>query len=99
GCVGMCVAQHGYRGTTNGKVGYLINGVEVLKVIGAPDAANNEGTGTSDRTWGTMMYSVGAGLSTPPPLTEVVLIRQKGNDAVESGTDHLSAVAEVIGTF
>lgn len=99
GCVGMVVTTHGYRGTNNGKLGYKLNGgADVLQVLGAPDRTTGEGTAINARSWGSMMYRPNAGV-TPTPITDLVLIREKGNDAVESGTDHLTAVAELIGTF
>lgn len=99
GVVGAVITHHGYRGTNNGTLGYKLNGgADVTRIMGAPDFTSSEGANNNARNWISMMYHPTPG-ATPVEVTAFLLIRTKGNDAVESGTDHLSAVFEVIGTF
>lgn len=98
GCIAMLVAMHGWRGTLNGQFGYKIGAA--ARVLATPGTGGipNEGA-IGGRQWCSMMFNQAPSKDPVVPFGAVELHRIKGNDAVQAGCDHLSAVCEVIGTF
>ncbi len=99
GAVAFTVTVHGYGQGANGNLGYKIGAAaDVLKVIGAPDSINADTGSNAARCWRSILHAP-TGNTLPPDLTPLELYREKGNDAVEAGIDHLCAVVELVGTF
>lgn len=99
GCIAMLIGMHGWRGTLHGQFGYKIGAAARVLATANAGGVTPEGAGTATRAWSTFMFNQVASKDPTVPFGDVELHRIKGNDAVQSGTDHLSAVCEVIGTF
>lgn len=100
GCVGFVVSHHGHKGTLDGQLGYKVGAAaRVLGTFGV-NGVPNEGGGDGTRSHASVLYTTDGIINTPiTPFPALELHRIKGNDAVVAGTDHLAAVAEIIGTF
>lgn len=94
GAACFIVVHQGYKGTLAGQIGFKIGAApRVLAAIPSGAAGSNANPG-----WSGIMHRP-TGIKLPGPITPLELHRIKGDDAVESGTAQLVAVAEVLGTF
>jgi hypothetical protein len=97
GMVAFTLCQQGHSNSgASGKLAYKINADARVEIQMGAGGVLAEAVGSAG--WVTALHAP-SNVALPTPITALELHRVKSNDAVLSATVHLTAVAEVIGTF
>lgn len=98
GVASFLITHYGHRGNTNGKIGYSLDGGAAVTIDMDGTAAGPEGGAINACAWSEQLYAP-SGVTTPPVVGTLELVRDKGNDVVVSRTFILQAVVELVGNF